>query len=123
MRQRESDGAIKENLFETIDIKGRRYKLSSRGDRWFGQFLDGLIYLAMLLGGLVIASVPGWDLAMASAALLVLVYRSQVLLIHDNGVGRSIAETLTFCPDNEHPHDKHDDMVSSALPGRESQLR
>jgi uncharacterized RDD family membrane protein YckC len=59
---------------ETIDIKGRRYKLSSLMNRWFGQFLDGLIYLAILACGLVIQSITDWVLAVIVAALVALGY-------------------------------------------------
>lgn len=59
---------------ETIDIRGRRYKLSSLWARWFGQFLDGLIYFAILAFGFVITSTTGWVLAVIVAGCLALYY-------------------------------------------------
>ena len=38
----------------TIEVQGRRYELASLGERFTGQFLDGLIYMAIFVIGLLL---------------------------------------------------------------------
>ena len=43
----------------TVEVQGTRYELASLIERWLGQFLDGVIYVAILI-------VPGFLLSFAA---------------------------------------------------------
>ena len=44
-----------------IVIQGKRYQLASRGDRFIGQFIDGLIYVGFFFLGLFICDYFRWE--------------------------------------------------------------
>ena len=56
----------------TIEVQGRCYQLASLMERWFGQFLDGLIYLAIVLVGLLVNSTIGLAIGIVAAILYLL---------------------------------------------------
>ncbi|MBC8235266.1 RDD family protein [bacterium] len=60
---------------EIIEVAGKRYKLASPMERWLGQFLDGLIYLAIILVPLVlIAFVEGARFVIIIAFVIAIFY-------------------------------------------------
>lgn len=55
-----------------IEVQGSRYQLASLFERWLGQFLDGLIYLAIVLVGFLTNSTIGLAIGLIAAILYLL---------------------------------------------------
>jgi len=56
----------------TIEVQGSRYQLASLMERWVGQLLDGLIYMAIVLLGFLINSSIGLAIGLIAAILYLL---------------------------------------------------
>lgn len=56
----------------TIEVQGSRYQLASLMERWVGELLDGLIYMAIVLPGLLVNSTIGLAIGLIAAILYLL---------------------------------------------------
>ena len=74
----------------TIEVQGRRYVLASLMERWLGQFLDGLIYLAIFLVGFLSNTTIGLTVSFV-VALLYLLFQDG--LTNGQSLGKKIVKT------------------------------
>ncbi len=59
----------------TIEVAEKRYELASLWARWFGQFLDGVIYCVIIVVGLILLTFTGLaEIGVVIAIILALLY-------------------------------------------------
>ncbi len=58
---------------QTIEVAEKRYELASLWERWFGQFLDGVIYFVIIVVSLILLMFAGLaEIGVAIAIILAL---------------------------------------------------
>ena len=59
----------------TIEVAKKRYELASLWERWFGQFLDTVIYCVVIIAGVILATFAGLtEVGVAIGIILSLLY-------------------------------------------------
>ena len=59
----------------TIEIAEKRYELASLWERWFGQFLDGIIYCIIIVVGVILVAFTGLaEIGVGIGIILALLY-------------------------------------------------
>ena len=67
----------------TVEVAEKRYELASLWERWFGQFLDTVIYCVFIIVGVILATFAGLtEIGVAIGILLSLLY-----LLFQGGLG------------------------------------
>ena len=59
----------------TIEIAEKRYEFASLWERWFGQFLDGIIYCIIIVVGVILVAFAGLaEIGVGIGIILALLY-------------------------------------------------
>ena len=79
----------------TIEIAEKRYELASLWERWFGQFLDGIIYCIIIVVGVILVAFTGpAEIGVGIGIILALLYcLFQDGLKNGQSYGKRIAKT------------------------------
>ncbi len=90
---------------QTIEVAEKRYELASLWERWFGQFLDGVIYFVIIVVSLILLMFAGLaEIGVAIAIILALLYcLFQDGLKNGQSYGKRIVKTKVIDSRNGSP--------------------
>ena len=75
----------------TVEVQGRRYELASRWERWAGQFLDALIYVAIFVAGFLASALLNVEILSILGIIAAILY---VLFQDGLANGQSLGKKL-----------------------------
>ena len=89
----------------TIEVAQKKYELASLWERWFGQFLDGIIYCVIIVVGVILVTFAGLaEIGVAIGIILSLLYcLFQDGLRNGQSYGKRIVKTKVIDSRNGSP--------------------